>query len=56
LLAAALVLLLVLPPATAVSALAALTIVTEVWLGLDAYELVWRREARAQARSALASS
>jgi hypothetical protein len=53
---AALVLLLVLPLATALPALAALAIVTAVWLGLDTYELVWRREDRAQSRSALASS
>jgi low temperature requirement protein LtrA len=53
---AAIALLLVLPLTTAVPALAALAVVTAVWLGLDAYELVWRREARAQSRSALASS
>ena len=55
-LAAALVLLLMLPVATAVPALAALAIVTAVWLALHAYELVWWREARAESRSALASS
>jgi hypothetical protein len=49
-------LVLLLPLATADFALAALAIVTAVWLGVDAYELVWRREARAQARSVLASS
>jgi low temperature requirement protein LtrA len=54
-LVAALVLLLVLPVATAVPALAALAIVTAVWLALHAYELVWWREARAESRSALAS-
>ena len=53
---AALALLLVLPFATAVPALAALALVTAVWLALHAYELVWWREARADARSALASS
>ena len=53
---AALVFLLVLPLATAVPALAALAIVTAVWLALNAYELVWWREARAESRSVLASS
>jgi low temperature requirement protein LtrA len=53
---AALVLLLVLPLATVVPALAALAIVTAVWLGLHIYELVWWREARAESRSMLASS
>ena len=53
---AALVLLLVLPLATAVPALAALAIVTVVWVSLHAYELVWWREARADSRSMLASS
>jgi low temperature requirement protein LtrA len=53
---AALVLLLVLPLATVVPALAALAIVTAVWLALHAYELVWWREARAESRSLLASS
>ena len=53
---AALVLLLVLPVATAVPALAALALVTAVWLALHTYELVWWREARAESRSALASS
>jgi low temperature requirement protein LtrA len=53
---AAMVLLLVLPVATAVPALAALALVTAVWLALHAYELVWWREARAESRSALASS
>ena len=55
-LVAALVLLLMLPVATAVPGLAALAIVTAVWLALHAYELVWWREARAESRSALASS
>jgi low temperature requirement protein LtrA len=54
--AAAVLLLLVLPLATVVPALAALTLVTAVWLGLHAYELVWWREARAESRSMLASS
>jgi low temperature requirement protein LtrA len=53
---AALVLLLVLPLATAVPALAALVLVTVVWLALHTYELVWWREARAESRSMLASS
>jgi low temperature requirement protein LtrA len=52
---AALVLLLVLPLATAVPALAALALVTVVWLALHTYELVWWREARAESRSMLAS-
>ena len=52
---AALALLLLLPVATAVPALAALALVTAVWLGLHTYELVWWREARAESRSALAS-
>jgi low temperature requirement protein LtrA len=54
-LTAALVLLLLLPFATMVPALAALALVTAVWLALHAYELVWWREARAESRSALAS-
>jgi low temperature requirement protein LtrA len=53
---AALALLLVLPVATAVPALVALALVTAVWLALHTYELVWWREARAESRSALASS
>jgi low temperature requirement protein LtrA len=52
---AALVLLLVLPLATMVPALAALALVAAVWLGLHTYELVWWRAARAEARSMLAS-
>ena len=52
---AALVLLLVLPFATMIPALAALALVTAVWLALHTYELVWWREARAESRSALAS-
>jgi low temperature requirement protein LtrA len=54
--AAVLALLLVLPLATAVPALAALALVTLVWLALHTYELVWWREARAESRSMLASS
>jgi low temperature requirement protein LtrA len=53
---AALVLLLVLPLAMVVPALAALALVTAVWLALHTYELVWWREARAESRSMLASS
>jgi low temperature requirement protein LtrA len=53
---AALVLLLVLPLATVVPALAALALVTAIWLALHAYELVRWHEARAQSRSMLASS
>ena len=55
-LTAAIVFLLVLPVATMVPALAALALVTAVWLGLHVYELVWWREARAESRSMLASS
>jgi low temperature requirement protein LtrA len=54
-LTAALALLLVLPLATMVPALAALALVTAVWLALHTYELVWWREARAESRSVLAS-
>jgi low temperature requirement protein LtrA len=53
---AALALLLVLPLATVVPALAALALVTAIWLALHTYELVWWREARADSRSVLASS
>jgi low temperature requirement protein LtrA len=53
---AGLVLLLLFPLATAIPALAALAVVTAVWLALHAYELVWWREARAESRSMLASS
>jgi low temperature requirement protein LtrA len=52
---AALAILLLLPVATEVPALAALALVTLVWLALHAYELVWWREARARSRSMLAS-
>lgn len=54
--AAAVGMLLVLPLATVVPALAALALVTAVWAALHAYELVWWREARAESRSMLASS
>jgi low temperature requirement protein LtrA len=53
---AALALLLALPLAKVVPALAALALVTAIWAALHAYELVWWREARAESRSALASS
>jgi low temperature requirement protein LtrA len=53
---AALVLLLALPVAMVIAALAALALVTAVWLALHIYELVWWREARAESRSMLASS
>jgi low temperature requirement protein LtrA len=53
---AAFLLMLVLPLATVVPALAALALVTAVWLALHTYELVWWREARAESRSMLASS
>jgi low temperature requirement protein LtrA len=52
---AALALVLVLPLATMVSALAALALVTAVWLTLHTYELLWWREARAESRSVPAS-
>jgi len=54
--AAALLFLVLVPIATVVPALAALALVTAVWVALHAYELVWYREARAESRSALASS
>jgi len=53
---AALLLLLALPLATAVPAIAALALVAVVWAALHIYELVWWREARAESRSMLASS
>jgi hypothetical protein len=46
----------VLPVATVIPGLAALGLVTAVWLALHTYELVWWREARAESRSVLASS
>ncbi len=52
---AAVLFLALLPVATVVPALAALALVTAVWVGLHAYELVWWREARAESRSMLAS-
>jgi low temperature requirement protein LtrA len=39
------------PLATAVPALVALALVAAVWVGLHAYELIWWREARAEARA-----
>jgi hypothetical protein len=39
------------PVATVVPALVALALVTAVWVALHAYELIWWREARAQARA-----
>ena len=53
---AALLLLLLLPVATIVPALAALALVTAVWLALHTYEIVWWREARSESRSALTSA
>jgi low temperature requirement protein LtrA len=53
---AALALVSLIPVATVVPALAALALVTAVWVALHAYELVWWREARAAARSLLAPS
>ena len=53
---AALTLVLVLPLATAVPALAALALVTAIWIALHTYEIVWWREARAESRSMLTSS
>ena len=52
---AAVLLLLLLPLATTVPAIVALALVTAVWLGLHAYELVRWREARAESRSVLTS-
>jgi low temperature requirement protein LtrA len=52
---AALALLLALPLATVIPALAALAVVAAVWVALHAYELVLWREARAESRSLLAS-
>jgi low temperature requirement protein LtrA len=53
---AAVVLVLVFPLAIVIPALAALAVVTAVWVGLHAYELVWWREARTEVRSLLSSS
>jgi low temperature requirement protein LtrA len=55
-LVAALLFVLLLPVATLVPALAALALVTAVWIGLHVYELVHWREARAESRSLLTSS
>ena len=52
---AAVAMLLVVPLATTIPAIAALGLVALVWIGLHAYELVWWREARAESRSMLAS-
>ena len=52
---AAVVLLVLLPVATMIPALAALALVATVWLGLHIYEFVWWREARAESRSMLAA-
>jgi low temperature requirement protein LtrA len=41
------------PVAMVVPALVALALVTTVWVGLHAYEIIWWREARAQTRAAL---
>jgi hypothetical protein len=46
----------VLPLATAIPALAALAVVTAIWIALHAWEVIRWREARAETRSALASS
>ena len=51
---AALALVLLIPIATIVPAIAALALVTVVWLALHTYELVWWRDARAESRSLLA--
>jgi low temperature requirement protein LtrA len=53
---AALLLLLALPLATMIPALAALALVTAIWVGLHTYELVWWRQARAESRALLAGS
>ena len=52
---AAIALLLILPIAAAIPGLAALALVTAVWLGLHTYELVWWRQSRAESRSAVTS-
>ncbi len=53
---AAILFILLLPVSTTIPALAALALVTAVWLALHTYELVWWREARAESRSAITSS
>jgi low temperature requirement protein LtrA len=50
-LVAALVCTLLIPVALLVPAVAALALVAAVWVGLHAYELIWWREERAQARA-----
>jgi low temperature requirement protein LtrA len=44
------------PVALVVPALVALTLVTAVWVGLHAYEIIWWREARAQTRALRATA
>jgi len=39
------------PVALAVPALVALALVAAVWVALDAYEIIWWREARARTRA-----
>jgi hypothetical protein len=41
----------VFPIAREVPALVALTLIAAVWIALHAYEIVWWREARAEARA-----
>jgi low temperature requirement protein LtrA len=53
---AALFFVLLFPLATRVPALAALALVTAIWVALHAYELVWWRESRAETRSIVTSS
>ncbi len=48
--------LIALPLTTMMPALPALALVTAIWVALHTYELVWWRQARADSRSALASS
>ncbi len=40
-----------LPIALVLPALVALTLVAAVWVALDAYEIIWWREARARTRA-----
>jgi low temperature requirement protein LtrA len=54
--AAALLLLILMPFATAMPALAALALVTAIWVALHTYELVWWRAARAESRSLLTNT
>jgi low temperature requirement protein LtrA len=51
-LSAAIACALLFPVALVVPALAALALVTAVWVALHAYEIIWWREARAEARAA----